>query len=86
MNLKQALQRGKLKQFAKEHEVHCFWKSTPMPNLMALLYEHADVVADDLAQHLVDHRHGRLAAHVIAELGEPGRLTTLQVGQKRDPA
>src|SRR5258708_5731980 len=35
---------------------------------MRLLNEHADVVADDLAQHLVDHRHGRLAAHVVAEL------------------
>ena len=40
---------------------------------MALLNEHADVVADDLAQRLVDHRHVRLAADVIAELGLDNR-------------
>ena len=32
MNLKQALARGKLKQFAKEHEFHDFRNSTSMPN------------------------------------------------------
>ena len=39
------------------------------PQFVALLNEHADVVADDLAQHLVDHRHRGLATHVIAGLG-----------------
>ena len=36
---------------------------------MAFLNEHADVVADDLAQDFVDHRDRSLAVHGIAELG-----------------
>ena len=32
------------------------------PKLVRFLDEHADVVADDLAQHLVARGHGRLAA------------------------
>lgn len=36
---------------------------------MRLLDQTADVVADDFAKNLVHHRHVRLAANVIAELG-----------------
>ena len=46
---------------------------------MAFLDEHADVVADDLAQDLVNHRHRRLVAHVIAELGLDHRECGLDV-------
>jgi len=74
MNLKQALQCGKLKQFAKEHERYFFRNSTSMPSSCVSLDQDADVVADELAQHLVGHRHGRLAAHVIAELRLRSRL------------
>ena len=37
--------------------------------LMGLLDEHANIVANDLAQHLVDPRHMRLAAYVVSKLG-----------------
>jgi hypothetical protein len=37
--------------------------------LMRFLNEYADVMADQLAEYLIDHRDGRLAAHMIAEFG-----------------
>ena len=35
---------------------------------VCLLDEDADVVTDQLAKHLIDHRDGRLAAHIVSEL------------------
>jgi hypothetical protein len=44
-----------------------------------LLNHTADVVADDFAQHFVDHGHVRFAANVIAELGLDHRERGLHV-------
>ncbi len=37
--------------------------------LVHFLNQHADIVAEDFADHFVLHRHVRLAANVVAELG-----------------
>lgn len=38
------------------------------PKLVRFLDQTANIVADDLAENFIDHRHVRFAAHVIAEL------------------
>ena len=59
----QARQATAVRQGARE--LLRFMKHHIDPKLVRLLDEHANVVADELAQHLVDHRHWRLAVHVI---------------------